>query len=286
MSDFLIINGKKLQSESAFISAVDSGFTYGFAIYETFFIKDSRVAFFNEHVERMRKSIEYFQIRIENDFTEKIKSQTKELIHSNQIKNGRMRLTLSPGVWSLPDLKSNSVTTVLSASPILHTNTSIQLMVSSFRKTNEVFLPDFVKVTGNFPSIFSYKEAKENGFDEAVLLRKDGIVTEGSFCNLFWIDEKDRIKTPSLDSCILGGVTRSEILKAAESIGIKIIEGKFSQNELKSCKLIYISSSTRGLLRVSQLDKRIFPEIQPDSILNIQKEYEKRESESLKLFSD
>jgi len=284
MYNYLIVDGKKIPSEDARISALDAGFIYGFAVYETFFVKDSRIPFFQEHMERMAKSIDFFKFPVEKSFYEDIKVQAKDLINSNQISQGRMRLTISPGNWVLPELKSEKITTVLSVSPISKSPMAVKLMTSRVRKTNDVFLPSFVKVTGNFPSLLSYREARANGFDEAVMLRQDGIVTEGSFCNLFWLDLYGRFKTPSLDCCILDGVTRNQIIESARSIGIEVIEGRYSEDELATCNSLFISSSTRGLLKASQLDERIFSTSEIESILEIQKEYEMRENESLKSF--
>ncbi|MCX7999673.1 MAG: aminotransferase class IV, partial [Leptospiraceae bacterium] len=142
-------------------------------------------------------------------------------------------------------------------------------------------LPSYLKLSANFYSTYSYREAKQKGFDEALLLTTNELITEGSYCNLFWI-YKNECFTPSLSSSILEGITRSKIIEASIIEHIPIQEGEFPLSLLERANSIFISSSTRGLIPVTRLNEKVFPIVTYEKVERIKARYEIMLQESLK----
>lgn len=272
------INGKLFEGEELQFSPLDSAVYYGFSVYETMFIKNSSVGFFNEHMDRLDFSSKFFKFPLMNRviLTERI----KKYITTNQIINGRLRLIYTPGNYKSIN-KINEMNSILSHEKIDEIKSSINLCTTLVKKPNPFYLPPQVKISSNLFSLMSYREAKEKGYDEGIMFSGNDIVSEGSYCNLFWV-KNNKIYTPDLNSSILDGVTRNKILLSAKKNGINIYEGVYYKSDLFSSDSLFISSSTRGLLSVSRLDEKIFHETDIKEINLIKNEYESLLDESLK----
>ena len=96
------------------------------------------------------------------------------------------------------------------------------------------------------------QEAQLAGADEAILIR-NGHVTEGSSSNVFLLTDR-QLKTPPLGPEILGGITRDLIIELAHRHGIAVMETPIPDRDLQQATEIWISSSTRGVRPVVELN--------------------------------
>ncbi|MEM7179361.1 MAG: aminotransferase class IV [Spirochaetota bacterium] len=253
-------NGELFPDSHPVLSAKDIGFHYGLGLYETFYVKNRKVAFFEEHLKRFYLSTDYFQYKLAGDFSTQLLRRIQRLLDSEEVTDARLRLTFSQGATALLQPDPEKFSSVLSVQKIYSHSRSVRMMLASIRKPYPSIYPPHVKYTSNTYSIYSYMEAIRNGFDEGVLVTQNDLIAEGSFCNLFWVDVHGQLKTPAVSCSILDGVTRSKLLQAAENVGVTIEIGEYHRNDLDTCKELYISSSTRGILPVRQLDGRTFSE--------------------------
>ena len=248
------LNGSIVSEDTLPFSPLDASAYYGFSVYETFYVKNSKVAFFEEHYNRLKNSCEYFQFPTPT--IGDLKLRIKNLISKTAVEHGRLRLIVSPG--NISELLSpKSITSIIKIEQITSIPNDIKLLITSIRKPEPAIFPPFVKISSNIVSLLSYREAKLNGYDEGIMLTTQNHISEGSYCNLFWTFNNE-LHTPSLDSSILEGVTRNKIIEVCNTLNIKINDNKYLSKELESCENLYISSSTRGLLFVSKLNNRIF----------------------------
>jgi 4-amino-4-deoxychorismate lyase len=271
------LNGSLVSEDSLPFSPLDASAYYGFSVYETFYVKNSKVAFFEEHCNRLKSSCEYFQFPTPKK--EDLKQRIKNLISNTSIEHGRLRLIVSPGKFS-EVISPKSTTSVIKIEQITSTPNDIKLLITSVRKPEPSVFPPFVKISSNIVSLLSYREAKLSGYDEGIMLTTKDHVSEGSYCNLFW-SRNNELFTPSLDSSILEGVTRNKIIEVCNTLSIKINENKYLAKELETCDNLYISSSTRGLLFVSKLNDKIFIRDTFSKSNEIKNLYEKLQDESL-----
>jgi D-alanine transaminase len=96
------------------------------------------------------------------------------------------------------------------------------------------------------------QEARENGAQEVVLYR-DEFVTEASTSNVFVIRGQTLI-TPPLSDLILPGITRHLVIEMASTVGLNVIEEPVRVDSLGSADGVFVSSSTRGLMPIVELD--------------------------------
>lgn len=128
-------------------------------------------------------------------------------------------------------------------------------------KMNTVLLPDIryelcdIKTLNLLPSVLASQIAVSNGADEAIFHR-NGIVTEGSHCNVSILSCGKLITAPE-DQYILPGVTRAHLIKTALNNGIEVEQRRYTTEELLDSDEILITSSSKLLRAVEKVDGRI-----------------------------
>ena len=108
---------------------------------------------------------------------------------------------------------------------------------------------------GNYlNSILATQDAKKRGYDEAILLDKNGNVSEAPGENIFII-KKNTLITPPLSSSALDGITRKSILKFSKDLNLKTKVKNISVKELKSADEVFLSGTAAEVTPVIKLEK-------------------------------
>ena len=103
-------------------------------------------------------------------------------------------------------------------------------------------------------SILAKREALLDGYDEAILLDTQGLVSEASGENIFVV--RDRVlATPSLYS-VLGGVTRDTLLEVARDKGIPIEERAITRDELYVADEVFLTGTAAEVTPIREIDRR------------------------------
>jgi 4-amino-4-deoxychorismate lyase len=110
-----------------------------------------------------------------------------------------------------------------------------------------------VKSTSYAVNMAASAEAKRRGADDAIFLADGEIVLEGPTTNIWW-RRGATLYTPSLETGILAGVTREEVIAQAPALGFEIEEGVYVRAELAAAEEAFTSSSVRELMPVVSLD--------------------------------
>ena len=109
---------------------------------------------------------------------------------------------------------------------------------------------------GNYlNSILATQDAKQRGFDEAILLDQFGNVSEAPGENIFLV-KNNKLVTPSLSSSALDGITRKSIITLAKDMKLKIKVRKVSKKELKLADEIFLSGTAAEITPIVTIDKK------------------------------
>jgi len=95
--------------------------------------------------------------------------------------------------------------------------------------------------------------ARARGADDAVLVGLAGELLEAPTANLWW-RTGHTLHTPSLDLGILAGITRAVVADLAPGLGLKVLDGVFTAEDLTAADEAFLSSSTREVMPVIELD--------------------------------
>ena len=109
------------------------------------------------------------------------------------------------------------------------------------------------------PNVAASLAARQAGFDDALLLGRDGAVLEGPTYSVLWI-AGDVLETPEIGLGILNSITRSAVLEVAAAAGYEIVEGVFPLARLLAADEVGALSTTKELAPVAAVGSRTWPE--------------------------
>ena len=115
------------------------------------------------------------------------------------------------------------------------------------------------KAAGNYiNSILAKIEAKEDGYDEAIMLDTNGFVSEATGENVFIVRD-GIIKTTPLTS-ILGGITRNSVITIARNLGYTVKEEQFTRDELYTADEAFFTGTAAEITPIREVDHRVIGE--------------------------
>ena len=109
------------------------------------------------------------------------------------------------------------------------------------------------KIIGTYiNSTMALHEALSKGADEALLLDKNGNISEGSGENIF-IVKNGEIHTPKTDYC-LNGLTRQSIIQIAKDQNIKVIETNLKYEDLVMADEAFFTGTAVEVTPITSID--------------------------------
>ena len=133
----------------------------------------------------------------------------------------------------------------------------VNVTVSPYQKISYKAMPTTAKASGQYMnSLLSVTEARNRGYDEAILLNIDGNVAEGSGQNLFYV--KDSIvHTNDETSSILLGITRESILTICKELNIETRVHSFSLEDLLSSDEVFFTGTASEVTPVRSIEDNL-----------------------------
>ncbi len=270
-------NGKILQIESIHISPFDRGLMFGDSIYEVIRCYPKKIFLFDAHIKRLKESLRKTNIT-EPDLTN-LENVILELLEQNNLSNeyaaAYIQITRGnqfPRRHAYEDfLIPNIFIYVEEFSP----------RYDEMKKGIKVGLDEDlrwmrcdIKSTLLLPNVLSQKKAKEEGYSE-IIWHRDGIITEGTHTNIFFVKEGIVI-TPPLNNYILPGITRRQVLNICSNNQIITYERSVNLNDIYNFDEIFITSTLNEITPVIEFDGKEINKGTPGEITQlIQAEYQK-----------
>ena len=103
-------------------------------------------------------------------------------------------------------------------------------------------------------SILAKREALLDGYDEAIMLDTQGLVSEATGENLFLV-RSERLYTPPLPT-VLDGITRSAVIQIARDKGIEVVEVPLTRDELYIADEVFLTGTAAEVTPVREVDRR------------------------------
>ena len=259
---FIWMNGKFVKWKSAKVHILTHALHYGSAVFEGIhsYKTDDGTAVFrlNEHVERLFHSAKALSMRIK--FTKaQLKDAIKKLIKINKVESAYIRPIAYYGYGDIGVYPQDvNVNIAVITIPWEHYySKDLGIMTSKYIRHSEKDTVYGAKISGNYAnSILAMYEARQKGFDEALMLDHQGFVSEGPAENIFLVKDGNLL-TPNSRSA-LPGITRDSILKFSNDLGINAYEKKIKLSEIKSAdELFYCGTATEIAPIISVDGKKI-----------------------------
>lgn len=255
-------NGEFLKPQAASGSLYSQTLHYGNGVFEGIrsynTTKGTKIFRAEAHFERLKYGAEVMGIPF-NYTVQELVDLTYDLLERNNLTDAYIRPLIAMGAnMGLYTSKESFLTLQCWEWGKLMGDKLLRVMTSSFERPNPKSCFVEAKVTGHYiNSILSTNEAKDAGFDEALLLDMDGNVAEGSGANIFM--EKDgQLFTPSKGN-IMAGITRSTILEICEEEGIPVEEKHLTLEEFKQADSSFFTGTAAEVVGLESLDDYQFP---------------------------
>lgn len=255
------LNGVITSPDEATVSVFDRGFLYGDSVYEVVRTYDGVPFAVGPHLDRLRGSAR--QVHLDLPCTdEEFRADIDDILREagNDESYVRLIVTRGAGPIDLHPGRAEDPLRILIAQPLVvptpeQWERGLAVAIVD-RLRNDPDALDPAAKTGNYlNNVLAIVEARERGADDAVLLNRNGRVTEGTTANVFIVKD-DVVKTPPLRSGILGGITRSIVLDVLERAGRPGRETALRPEQLTGADEAFFTSTTRGVLPVTSVDGR------------------------------
>ncbi|MCK0123237.1 branched-chain amino acid transaminase [Gelidibacter sp. F2691] len=262
-------NGEFLKPEAASSSLYSQSLHYGNGVFEgirSYKTEEGTKIFRAEaHYERLKYGAKVMGIPFDYTVADLV-ALTYELLEKNNLQDAYIRPLISTGAnMGLYASKESFLTMQCWEWGKLMGDRLLRVKTSSFERPNPKSCFVEAKVTGHYVnSVLSTNEAKDAGYDEALLLDMHGNVAECSGANIFM--EKDgKLYTPKKGS-IMAGITRTTILEICEEEGIRVEEKHFKLEELKEADSSFFTGTAAEVVGLKSLDDYEFPLSWTDSL--------------------
>ncbi len=260
--------GRYVPVEEAKVSIMTHAFNYGTGLFEGirgyYSASEDNVLVFRlvEHVERLVRNFNILCMEIP-ETTEDIAQICIELIKRSGFREGvyirplcyKSELSLGP---RLSGVESRLCCYIIKLGEYCDIESGLDVVVSSWRRLSDNAIPSRAKSTGSYiNSSLAATEASQAGFDEAIFLREDGSVAEGSAMNLFMVMDGQLITTPPTAD-ILVGITRNTVIELARNeLGMEVVERPMSRTELYVCDEVFFCGTGAQVAPVRSVDRRV-----------------------------
>lgn len=115
-----------------------------------------------------------------------------------------------------------------------------------------------VKHTHKLAHARARNAARALGFDDAILVHRDGWALEGTASNLFFF-ESDTLHTPAAECGILPGITRDLILELAPVCGFRTVEGRYPPEIVAAADECFLTFTSAGIMPVAAIEGTALP---------------------------
>jgi branched-chain amino acid aminotransferase len=269
MHRFLLHNAEIRETTETLLSPGQVGFMNGWGVFSTIRVSEGVLFAFERHYARMRRDAERMRVPFEPSPSE-LEETLLTLVEANRATNATLRVAVvrnqgnpfaSPGI-------TRPVDWVSFTAPLTQWGDGVRLRyMPNGRHAASRFAG--TKFTSWGQNLTLYEEAHELGFDEWVLLNEFGQVSECTSANIFAIQDKQLVTPPLRSSGCLAGVTRALLLEEVAIPGYSAVERDLLPADLEASEQVFITSTTRDLLPVLEIDGRDLSQ-RPDVVSRLQ----------------
>ena len=268
----IYFNGEFVKAAEAKTDLYSQSLHYGYAVFEgirSYPVNGGTKMFKGkEHYDRLRRSAEVTRIPF-NYSTEQLIELTYETLRRNELTDAYVR----PIVLCSPNMSlSKGRESYLAIECWEWTNgymsNQMKIMTSSYRRPNADAFHVDAKVSGHYVnSILACQEAKDKGYDEALVLDCNGFVAESSGANIFY--EENGVLYTAPKGHILPGITRATVLEICGELNIPVIEKFFTADEMRGADAGFFCGTAAEVVALSSLADVHFKKSWDDSLSSL-----------------
>ena len=231
--------------EGADVPISDRGFRYGMSVFETVAVRNGKMLFLEEHLAALSAACK----------TAGFQAETADAINAlADLPDGLLRIYVTAGDGPL-------------AASAPHQRTFAYFEPAEFPDPAEIKRGFRLGVTptpivpvlggwktGNYwPNVRALALARENGFDETLIVNIERVVISAAMANVFFLIE-GVLRTPAANIGVRQGVVRQWITRMTP-----VREDRISLDDISAAKECFLTNSRIGVMPVSHIQGRALP---------------------------
>jgi branched-chain amino acid aminotransferase len=264
----LNFNGNVISKNTNFITSDNRGLKYGDALFETIRVVNNKIYFWEDHYLRLMSSMRILRMQIPMSFTmEYLEAQIIKTIAANAYENNavRIRLTVFRNDGGLYCPKTNEVSFIIEANTL---DTNFYTLNDAFYEV-ELFKDFYVnidmlstlKTNNKILNVVGSVFAKENNYDNCILLNNNKMVVEALNGNIFMVIGST-IKTPPKSDGCLNGILRKKLIEIIGKLETYTLEeSSISPFDLQKADELFITNAIMGIQPISKYRKKEYSTI-------------------------
>ncbi len=250
----LLHNGEIRSTADRLLSPGQVGFMNGWGVFSTIRVSQGVLFAFERHYRRMCRDAVRLRVPFDTSQSD-LEAALLMLIEANRAFDATLRVAIvrnRGGAYEGPGIRRDADLIAFTVDLTTWGDTAKLSYLPNGRYSASQF--SGAKITSWAQNLVWYEEAHERGFDEVILLNEYNQISECTSANIFVI-EGGCVWTPPLQSSgCLPGVTRAILLEEIQVPGISISERELTPSDLENSDQVFITSTTRDLLPVSEID--------------------------------
>ncbi len=255
MNTSCLINGEPSDT----IAVSDRGFQYGDGLFETLAVYEGVCEFWERHIQRLIQGCE--RLRIPAPDPEILKAEAARLIKNQTRTVLKIIITRGTGGRGYQAPQLTQPTRVLQLSdwreqPAGSAETGVQLRICHQRLSRNTTLAG-VKHLNRLEQVLARSEWDSPEIAEGLMLDEQGQVIEGTFTNIFLVED-GKLITPPVDQCGVAGVLRAVIMELADTCDLECREEPVLRERLLSADEVFVTNSLIGIWPVRAVDTQQF----------------------------
>ncbi|MGI6467102.1 MAG: branched-chain-amino-acid transaminase [Sphaerochaetaceae bacterium] len=261
MSEQIVyLEGKYVPMSEARIPVLDHGVLYGDGVFEGIRAYNGRVFRLDDHIKRFFEAAKAIRLTLPLSYDEIIEV-VLETCRQNNISDGYIRLVCTRGADALglyPEPNNHPPRLFCIAGQVaLYTDEAYQrglkVITSSLRRNKATIVDPQIKSLNYLNNILASIEARRANADEALLLNEEGLVTECTGDNVFFV-KNEVVYTPPVWLGTLDGITRKVVFELCQNLSIEIKDQPFTRYNLLNSDEAFLTGTAAEIIALTELD--------------------------------
>lgn len=243
-------NGSLVEPTRPALAPLDHGITVGDGVFEAIKVTNGEPFALTRHLHRLSRSAVGLGLPAPDE--QRVRAAIAEVLGQEHIPLGRIRITYTGGIGPLGSDRATGEPSLLVLLTVSETAAPTTKAVTVPWTRNERGALAGLKTTSYAENVMALDYAKQRGASEAIFANTQGQLCEGTGTNVFCV-VNGQVATPPLTSGCLAGITRELVLEWCD-----VVERDLTMEELATADEVFLTSTTRDVQGLHELDGRVF----------------------------
>jgi branched-chain amino acid aminotransferase len=259
----ICFDGKIVKNSEPVLTGDDKSYRYGDGLFETIKMVKGEIPLFDLHMDRLFSSFKLLEFSVSPLFNaDKLRADIVSLCNKNNCAElARIRLSVSRGNGGIYEQDRDRIHYLIESWPgnpgsnQLNENGLVVGVFPHARKSIDIFSK--LKSANYLPYTMAARFAKQQQWNDCLVLNTDGAIADASIANLFLV-HGEMIITPAIGQGGVEGVMRQYLINKMSASGFAVEERAVSVSDAAGADEMFLTNAMNGIRWVGRFENKIF----------------------------